>query len=64
MFDACTDGDAVAVEIARRWTSDFVPGRRLPGIASGTSWSEISTMDKRIFLGEGRKGLDNAVARL
>jgi alkylation response protein AidB-like acyl-CoA dehydrogenase len=51
MYDACTDEDEVATEIARRWVrSKELPGSQLP--TNSLSWRNQSEMDKKIFLGQ------------
>lgn len=51
VYDASTDGDEVAAEVARRWVrSKALSGSQLT-VASPTSWREESAMDKKIFLG-------------
>ncbi|KAK5451497.1 hypothetical protein LTS15_008262 [Exophiala xenobiotica] len=52
MYDACTDGDEVATEVARRWVRSIaLPPDvvRLQGIDG--VWQQDVEMDKRIFLG-------------
>lgn len=59
MFDACTDGDEIAIEIARRWA------RSNPvSPIDGANWTEASKMDKRIFLGSSGVELGKATAKL
>lgn len=51
MYDASSDGDGIAIEVASRWTrSKALQGTRIP--AKGTDWHRESAIDKRIFLGE------------
>lgn len=45
MFDACTDGNEVAVAIAQRYI------RSKTSTVSTRSWEEESAMDRKIFLG-------------
>ncbi|GAB7344760.1 hypothetical protein MBLNU457_3229t1 [Dothideomycetes sp. NU457] len=49
MYDACTDSDEVAIEIARRWARSEPAGRSGAG---RSSWLEDSVMNRRIFLGD------------
>lgn len=51
MYDASSDGDDIAIEVASRWTrSKALQGTRI--FAKGTDWHRESAIDKRIFLGE------------
>lgn len=52
MYDAVSDGDDIAKEIASRWTrSKALQGTQLSPKA--TSWHHEAAIDKRVFLGEG-----------
>lgn len=64
MFDACTDGDEIAIEIARRWTrsNPMSPNALQP--MNGTNWAEVSKMDRRIFLGASGGASGNVIAKL
>ncbi|KAK7757153.1 hypothetical protein SLS62_000702 [Diatrype stigma] len=53
LYDASTDGDEVATEIARRWVrSKALPGSRLAVALSSANWREEFAMDRKIFLGK------------
>ena len=52
MFDACTDRDEVAAEIARRWVRSHAVGKTGFAASAAANWADISRMDKRIFLGD------------
>ncbi|KAK5363571.1 hypothetical protein LTR20_003377 [Exophiala xenobiotica] len=54
MYDACTDGDEVAAEVARRWVRSIaLPPDvvRLQGIDGDGVWQKDVEMEERIFLG-------------
>jgi len=61
MYDASTDGDEVAVEVARRWVwSKALQAKR----SDQPSWREEVPMDRRIFLGPRLESPAAAQAKL
>ncbi|KAG9598496.1 hypothetical protein KCU86_g4781, partial [Aureobasidium melanogenum] len=64
MFDACTDGDDIATEIARRWARSHPMSPTAFQSLSGANWAEASKMDKRIFLGTSGVDSGRATAKL
>lgn len=51
MYDASSDGDNIATEVASRWTrSKALQGTRIA--SKGTNWLHESAIDKKIFMGE------------
>ncbi|KAG9694969.1 hypothetical protein KCU95_g5244, partial [Aureobasidium melanogenum] len=64
MFDACTDGDEIATEIARRWARSHPMSPTAYQPRSGSNWAEASRMDKKIFLGTSGVDSDKATAKL
>ncbi|KAH0337382.1 hypothetical protein KCU81_g8156, partial [Aureobasidium melanogenum] len=58
MYDACTDEDEIATEIARRWARSHPMSPTTFQPLSGPSWAEVSKMDKKIFL--GTSGIDSS----
>ncbi|CAD0100217.1 unnamed protein product [Aureobasidium mustum] len=64
MFDACTDRDEIAIEIARRWARSHPMSPTAFQPPDGANWPEISKMDKRIFLGSSGMESGKATAKL
>lgn len=62
MFDACTDGDEVAVEITRRWIRSKALVESEQQIQ--WNWEEEAAMDKKIFLAQHDSGVNRAAAKL
>lgn len=61
LFDAAVDQNAVAVEVSRRWVESKV-ARNVSPLTTEKSWQEISSLDRRIFLGgDGVPGVEPAV---
>ncbi|KAI9170863.1 putative acyl- dehydrogenase protein [Paramyrothecium foliicola] len=63
MHDASIDGDEVASEIARRWVVSKVLSGSVPP-RENKNWTDISQMDKKIFLGKAAGGQEIIMGRL
>ncbi|KAI1336432.1 acyl-CoA dehydrogenase/oxidase C-terminal [Xylariaceae sp. FL0016] len=62
MYDACTDGDEVAVEVARRWIWSISPAS--PQYREQQDWRTQAALDKKIFLGSGSLDSSTTQAKL